>query len=273
MKKLLIIGKNSFVGKNIHFYLKKFFIIKKIDYSKFKKLKKKELETFDFLVNCSLSRKYIDYKYSELNDIDFKIAKKIYKTPLRMIFLSSRKVYKTGNNIKETSLLKPKSFYSKNKLITEIKLVKLLNKKVLILRLSNLIGKINSNKSYRKIHRTFIDNFFLNIKNNKIFNNKNIYKDFITVKKLSEIIKKLLNANAYGIFNVSIGEKIFLKDLVKWLNYYNKSKSIDLIEIPNSFNTECFYLNNSKLKNKIKINISKLHLKTYCFNLSKIFFK
>ena len=91
-----------------------------------------QLETFDFLVNCSLSRKYVDYKYSELNDIDFKIAKRRYKTPLRMIFLSSRKVYKTGNNIKETSLLKPKSFYSKNKLITEIKLVKLLNKKVLI---------------------------------------------------------------------------------------------------------------------------------------------
>ena len=109
MKKLLIIGKNSFVGQNIHFYLKKFFIIKKIDYYKFKKLKKKELETYDYLINCSLSRRYVDYKYSELNDIDFKIAKKIYKTPLRMIFLSSRKVYKTGNNIKETSLLKPKS--------------------------------------------------------------------------------------------------------------------------------------------------------------------
>ena len=273
MKKLLIIGKNSFIAKNIYLYLKKFFKINKVDYSKFKKLKKKELETFDYLINCSLSKKYVDYKYSELNDIDFKIAKKIYKTPLKMIFLSSRKVYKPGNNLKETSILKPKCLYSKNKLITERKLSELLNKKILILRVANLIGKINTNKSSRKIHNTFIDNFFLNIKKNKIFNNKNFYKDFITVKKFSEIIRKLLNANAHGIFNVSIGEKIFLKDLVKWLNYSNKSTNIDLVEIPNSFNSECFYLNNSKLKNKIKIKFSKLELKNFCIDLSKIFFK
>ena len=106
-----------------------------------------------------------------------------------------------------------------------------------------------------------------------MFNNKNFYKDFITVKKFSEIIRKLLKANVHGIFNVSIGEKIFLKDLVKWLNYYNKSTNIEFVEIPNSFNRECFYLNNSKLKNKIKIKFSKLKLKNFCIDLSKIYFK
>ena len=45
-----------------------------------------------------------------------------------MIFLSSRKVYKSNINIKETSLLKPKRFYSKNKLITEKKLLNFLIK-------------------------------------------------------------------------------------------------------------------------------------------------
>ena len=182
MKKLIIIGKNSFVAKNIYHYLKKIIEVKKVDYSKFKKIKKKELEKFDYLINCSLSKKYVKYKYSELNDIDFKIAKKISNLRLRMIFLSSRKVYKPKINIKETSLLKPKSLYSKNKLITEKKLSKLLDKKVLILRVSNLIGKINLNKKYRKIHNTFIDNFFINIKNNIMFDNKNIYKDFISIK-------------------------------------------------------------------------------------------
>ena len=273
MKKLILIGKNSFVAKNIYHYLKKIIKVKKVDYSKFKKIKKKELEKFDYLINCSLSKRYIKYKYSESNDIDFKIAKKISNLRLRMVFLSSRKVYKPRNNIKETSLLKPKSFYSKNKLVTEKKLSKLLDKKVLILRVSNLIGKINLNYKYRKIHNTFIDNFFINIKNNKMFDNKNIYKDFISTRKFSEIIRKLLNINAHGVFNISIGEKIFLKDLVNWLNHYNKSKNIDLVKIPNNFNKDCFYLNNSKLKNKIKINISKTELKSFCIDLSKIFFK
>lgn len=273
MKKLLIIGKNSFISKNIYFYLRKFFKIKKVDYSKYKKMKKKELETFDYLINCSLTEGYAKYKYHELNDIDFKIAKKISNLPIKMIFLSSRKVYKSANDIKETGLLKPICSYSKNKLITEKKLIKLLNKKILILRVSNLIGKVDTYNKYRKIHNTFIDNFFINIKNKNIFDNKNIYKDFITTRKFSEIIRKLLNANAHGIFNVSMGKKIFLKDLVKWLNYYNKNSKINIIQIPNNFNKDYFYLNNSKLKNKIKINISILELKKFCINLSKTFFK
>ena len=41
MKKLIIIGKNSFVAKNIYHYLKKIIEVKKVDYSKFKKIKKK----------------------------------------------------------------------------------------------------------------------------------------------------------------------------------------------------------------------------------------
>ena len=273
MKKLLLIGKNSFVAKNIYLYLKKFYKIKKIDYMSFEKLKKKELENFNFIINCSISEEYVNYKYSELNDIDFKIAKKISKTTLKMIFLSSRKVYKSNINIKETSLLKPKDYYSKNKLITEKKLIKLLNKKVLILRITNLIGKINLDKKYRKIHNTFIDNFFINIKNNIMFDNKNIYKDFITINKFSEIIRKLLNTHSHGVYNISIGKKIFLKDLVKWLNYHNKNKNINIVQLPNNFNKDCFYLNNSKLKNKIKINISKLELKNFCIDLSKHFFK
>ena len=103
MKKLIIIGKNSFVAKNIYHYLKKIIEVKKVDYSKFKKIKKKELEKFDYLINCSLSKKYIKYKYSESNDIDFKIAKKISNLRLRMVFLSSRKVYIPRNNINEKS--------------------------------------------------------------------------------------------------------------------------------------------------------------------------
>ena len=64
-------------------------------------------------------KKYLSNKYYSKNDIDFQIAEKIKNTSVKMIFLSTRKVYKLGNNLSETSKLQPKCNYSKNKLITE----------------------------------------------------------------------------------------------------------------------------------------------------------
>ena len=65
--------------------------------------------------------------------------------------LSSRKVYKIGINLKESSALKPKDNYSINKLISEKNLQKILNDKILILRISNIIG-LNKKKS-KKLHK------------------------------------------------------------------------------------------------------------------------
>ena len=272
MTKVLIIGQNGFVAKNIFNNLKKYFYIKKLKYLNFLKLNKKDLLKYDYIINCTLSKEYVNQKYLAANDFDLKIAKKIVNTSIKMIFLSSRKVYKSNANIRETSILKPKCFYSKNKLISENKLKKILLKKILILRISNLIGNIDLNKKYRKIHYTFIDSFFINIKKNIIFNNNQIYKDFITVDKFSEILRKLIKINAHGIFNVSIGKKIYLKELVKWLNFHNKQKKIKTTKLPKNFNKDSFFLNNSKLKRIIKIKTSKLELKEYCIKLSKNFF-
>ncbi len=272
MTKVLIIGKNSFVAKNISNNLKKYFYIKKLNYINFLKLNEKDLKRYDYLINCSLSKKYVNQKYLLANDFDLKIAKKIVNTSVKMIFLSSRKVYQSKANITEKSILKPMCFYSKNKLISEHKIKKILHKKILILRISNLIGNINLNKKYRKIHYTFIDRFFINIKKKIIFNNKEIYKDFISIDKFSEILIKLIKINANGIFNVSIGKKIYLKELVKWLNYFNKQKNVKIVNIPKNFNQDSFFLNNFKLKRKIKITTSKKELKEYCIRLSKNFF-
>ena len=115
-----------------------------------------------------------------------------------MIFLSTRKVYKLGNNLNEKSKLQPKCNYSKNKLITEKKLNEILKKKFLILRISNLVGMTDIKKSQRKIHTTFISSFFYYIKKNIIFNNRDIYKDFLTVKLFSDIIKKFIRLDFTG---------------------------------------------------------------------------
>ena len=157
----------------------------------------------------------------------------------------------------------PISNYAKNKLITEKKLIKKFNNNVIILRISNVIG---DKSRIKKIHNTFIDIFFQNIKKGYILNNNRDFKDFISIDKFCEILKNIIKKRLSGIFNVSIGRKIYLNDIISWLNKFNKRKFITKSKIKND---DCFYLNNKKLMSKIKIKNSVLELKKYCFNISK----
>ena len=73
-----------------------------------------------------------------------------------------------------------------------------------------------------------------------------------------------------GTFNVSIGEKVYLNQIVSWLNKYNQKK---LKIIKHNFSkNQSFYLNNKKLMSKIKIKNNLLELKKDCLNLSKKLF-
>jgi dTDP-4-dehydrorhamnose reductase len=269
-KKILIIGKKGLIGFNLNSFLKIQNNTVNLDYKKFIKKKIDFIRRFDYLINCTLNRNYINNKYQKKNDFDLIVANKIKKLDVKMIMLSTRKVYKSGNNLKESSILSPNNNYSKNKLITEIALTKILQKKILILRISNIIG-FNKRK-HNKLHKIFIDVFYENIKKGLLFNNKDSYKDFISINKFCEIIEKLIKADACGIFNVSLGKKIFLKQITQWLNFHNKNE-VKLTNIKKGKKTDNFTLNNNKLMNKIKIKNSVKDLKKYCIQLSGEFFK
>ena len=272
-RKILIIGKKSFIAQNIYNYLNNIFFIQKISYVEFLKFPLKKIKVFNYIINCSIKRKYLSNKYYSKNDNDFQIANKIINTSVKMIFLSTRKVYKLDHNLTEKSKLQPKCNYSKNKLITEKKLNEILKNRVLILRISNLVGVTDMKKSKRKIHTTFISSFFYYIKKNIIFNNRDIYKDFLTVKKFSDIIKKFIILDVTGLYNVSMGKRVYLNDIVKWLNFHNKKKNkIVFKKLSKKFNKDSFILNNKKLIKKLKIKTQTLELKNYCIYLSKNFF-
>jgi len=189
-----------------------------------------------------------------------------------MIFFTTRKIYKLGDNLNESSRLKPNCNYSKNKLRTEKKLLKSLKNRILVLRISNLIGINKSNNNNKKIHKTFIDSFFFNIQRGIIFNNEKNYKDFLSINKFCEIVEKLITKEVAGVYNVSIGQKVYLTKLINWLNLFNKNK-YKSINIPKSYKTECFYLNNDKLMKKINIKNRLIDLQKECKSISKIFFK
>ena len=90
--------------------------------------------------------------------------------------------------------------------------------------------------------------------------------------KKIEIIEKFINKKVVGIYNVSLGQKVYLTKLVNWLNLFNKNKYKN-IDIPKSYKTEYFYLNNDKLMKKINIKNRLIDLEKDCKSISKFFFK
>ena len=108
-----------------------------------------------------------------------------------------------------------------------------------------------------------MDNFFsYQLRNKKIFF-KNSFKDFITIDQFSKIIYLLIKSNVTGIFNVSLGKKIFLTEIIFWLKKLNRRVFIKKkLDIKSSFT-----LNNKKLLSKISIKLLKKDVKNYCLNL------
>ena len=141
MKSILIIGKKSFLGSNLNIFLKKKFNVISISYKELTKKNLNYFKQFNYVINTTIKKGYIDSKYVIKNDLDRNFINKFDKIPFNYIFFNSRKIYKPGININENSKLNPRDNYSKNKLITENYLKKKIKFKLLSLRISNVIGK------------------------------------------------------------------------------------------------------------------------------------
>lgn len=267
--KLLIIGKNSFLGKNLYNGIKNKINTILISYEQFLRLNNKKLRTFNYLCNCSINSNYNKLKYKKKNDIDLKIIGKIKGYKINFIFLSSRKVYLNKENISENDKIAPKCNYSKNKIITEKKILKLIPDKLIILRISNVLGL--KDFILRKTHSTFIDNYIKYIHSNKKVYYENDFKDFITIKQFIKIFYRIIKNKLIGTYNVSLGRKIYINEILKWLNFNNLNKN-KFFQKKNINPKDSFTLNNKKLMKKIKIKIYKYEIKNFCKAIGKIIY-
>ncbi len=268
--RILIIGKNSFIGKNFFNKCKINRPTKIINFKNFLKIRKKNLTKFNIIINFSINNKYANNKYRLTNDIDLKIAQKIKDLNILYIFLSTRKVYKSRENLNENSPKKPNDNYSKNKLISEKKLKKILNENLLVLRISNVIGI--KKRRFDRIHKTFIDYYFENIKKGQIIKFNDEFKDFLGIGQLTVILDKVIERQLNGIYNVSLGKRVYIKEIISWLNTYNFS-DLKYVNLSKNQNKDNFTLNNKKLTNAINMKIYKKDLKNECKLISKAYFK
>ncbi len=266
MKRILLVGKRGFLGNYLNKYLSKKFQIKFISFKEISNLKKTIIK-YDYIINTSINKNYINKKYHKNFDNDFHISSFLDPKKNTLIFFSSRKVYKSKENIKESSKLNPLSNYSKNKLITENFLKNKLKSNLLILRISNIIG---FKKKQKNLHSTFVDMFYEKAKKGFIYDNGNKFKDFLSIQKFSQILEMIIRKDLRGIYNVSIGRKVYLSEIIDWLNRYNK-KPVKVIRYKSSKNQN-FYLNNKKLMSKIKIKNELSELKKECLILSRKLF-
>lgn len=262
MKKILIIGKKSFLGSNLKIYLSKFYKVEIISFDLVLKKKISFFLKFTHIINTAIHPNYVNKKYNAAYDLDRNFLNKFNGIKFKYIFLSSRKIYKRQELINEKSPLQTKCNYSKNKLITEKFLKHKFNKNILILRCSNILGRrIFSN--VRNSHKLFFDNFLDYRKNNKSIVINNDFKDFLSIEQFCLILKNIIKYNLIGTYNVSLGKKIYISEILSWLdlNFSNKVTYKNLKE------NDSFTLSNKKLIKKIKIKLTKKQVKLFCQNL------
>ena len=128
--KILIIGKKSFIGSNLYKYFKKKKINSKIITYKNFFNKKFYNKNFDLIINCTSNINFVNKKYKKEFDHDLNIAKQLSEKKIKLIVMSTRKVYKSGFNLNENSPKRPLCNYSKNKLLSEINSKKILKNRI-----------------------------------------------------------------------------------------------------------------------------------------------
>ncbi len=260
MIKILIIGKKSFIGSNLKKYLSKIYDVDIIDFKTANNEKNLYFNKYSHVINTAIHKAYIHKKYDKNFDLDRKFISKFRSINFNYIFFNTRKIYIPKENISENSRLDPCDFYSKNKLKTENYLKLKIKKNLISLRVSNIIGK-RIHIKHRSTHKLFFDNFLkFRKKGNLKF--ENLFKDFLSIDQFCMIIDKIIKYKVIGIYNLSLSKKVYLSEIIYWLDKKFHKK----IKFKNSIKGS-FTLSNKKLIKKIKIKPTKKELRLFCENL------
>ena len=221
-EKYTIFGHNGFLGKNIVHYLKskkiKYFLPgKKIKFSKNLNNVIYCIGVYDVLNNPSKS---IDASIKLLSQI---IVNNKFKS---FLLISSTRLYLHTNKTKEIDniLINPHSkdyFFNSLRLIAENFCLSQTNKKIKVVRISNLYGDFFKNQKY------FLPNLIRNSIKKKSIHitiNKNSKKNYLNVNDAIQIIFKIINKGKYRLYNVASNQRYSLDFISSTIQKITKCK-------------------------------------------------
>ena len=93
MYKLLIIGKNSFIGSSLKNYLLKRNNFEILSFEEIINKKSSFFLQFTHVINTAIHKNYVKKKYNKIYDLDRKFIYKFKKINFIYIYLNSRKIY------------------------------------------------------------------------------------------------------------------------------------------------------------------------------------
>ena len=250
-----IFGSTGFIGNEICNYLKK--MRQKVFLPNKKKIKfKKNLGHIIYCVGSDdWQKKTKKGFYSNFGHLKEIVFNNNFKS---IIFLSTTRVYINSNHtFEENNLLvnseKTNDYYNILKLASESLLLRL-NKKVKIIRLSNVFGL--NYKSPLLLPTIIRDG--INKKKIQIMINQNSTKDYVHIDDVIKMVFKILKYGKENIYNVASGNNITIKSIVKILKEKIRCKVILKNQNKKIFEPKINIKKISKeFKFKSKLNIKK----------------
>ena len=162
-----------------------------------------------------------------------------------------------STGISENEFCDPKGFYSITKRCAEQLLISYcstFNLNYRILRLANILGKNDNKVSQKKNALQFMFNQFKTDNPVELYDNGQIYRDYIDVRDCANAIELILNKGELNsIYNIGNGIPLVFRDLIEYAHKKLNSKSeIKIIEQKEFHkkvqSSRSFYMNNDKLK-------------------------
>ena len=260
-KSYTIFGHSGFFGKNLSNYLKKLnnkvFLPKKGKY-KFKK----NLGNIIYAIGVDdvfkVPLKSIDANVKNISNI---ILNNKFES---FTFISSTRLYLNSKNTSENSMIKinpnkKNNYFNSLKLAGENFCLSHENKKIKVVRLSNMYGNFFTKQNY--LLPTLIRNS-LNKKEIEILINKKSKKNYLDVIDAIKVILKIINKSKFRIYNIASETRVEINDLIRKIikitnckiNYFNQSTKVDEPKIDiNRIKKEFNFKSSSKIQDKIEL--------------------
>lgn len=236
MKRILITGKNSYIGTSFENYLSKFpneYYVETLD------MRDENWKSFDFskfdvvfhvagIAHVSSNPKLRDLYYKVNRDLTIDVANKAKVDGVsQFIFMSSIIVYgdckETNGRIISTTIPKPKDFYGDSKLQAEegIKKLDASKFKVVILRPPMIYGK-GSKGNFPKLSKL--------AKKIPIFPNIKNLRSMLYIENLCIYLKYIVDFNISGTYFPQNSEHVRIFDLVSKIGILsgNKIKEVNI---------------------------------------------